>query len=98
MKSSPGEFVLKYFGTGDCNWMSRLRCFPYRGPVNDPYFVAKSYTKFAKQKRVNKTEQIFKDALIQAEQSFMSKIKMETTKNAKVRKWKLIERNKGKKI
>ena len=78
LKSSPGEFVLKYFGTGDFNWMSRLRCFPYRfvfytilhlqelievscpkktssGPVNDPYFVAQSYIKFAKKKKISKT-------------------------------------------
>ena len=93
MKSSPGEFVLSYFGTGDCNWMSRLRCFPYRGKVDDPHFVAKGHDKVAKsKKRATKTEETFKAALIQAEAVHNERRKLVPSK---VRKWRLISLNKS---
>ena len=65
------------------------------GPVNDPYFVAQSYIKFAKKKKISKTEQVFKEALIQAESAYLTKIGKKLSQGHYIRKWKQIERNKG---
>ena len=74
----------------------KLKLKNLSGPVNDPYFVAQSYVKFAKKKKINKTEEVFKEALIQAESAYLTKIGKDLPPGQyKCRKWKYIERNKG---
>ena len=52
--------------------------------------------KFAKKKKINKTEEVFKEALIQAESAYLTKIGKDLPPGQyKCRKWKYIERNKG---
>ena len=94
LKSSPGEFVLRYFGSNDYNWLSRLRCFPYRGKNDDPHFVAQNHTKLSKKKKPKKSEEQFILGLVEAEAAYQAKLDSRPKAKGKERKWKRIERNK----
>ena len=92
MKSCPGEFVIRYFGSNDYNWMSKSRCFPYRGRQDDPHFVANFYTTYTTKSKLSKNETLFKEGLIQAEKVFEGRLQV--SKPGLIRKHKEIRKNK----
>ena len=92
MKSCPGEFVIRYFGSNDYNWMSKSRCFPYRGRQDDPHFVANFYSQFINKTKLSKNETLFKEGLIQAEKVFEERLQV--NKPGLIRKHKELKRNK----
>ena len=69
LKSGPGEFVIRYLGTNEYNWMYRGRCFPYRGKEDDPHMVAVHHKEAANQKaKRNAKLKQFCDGLVEAEE------------------------------
>ena len=75
LKSGPGEFVVRYLGTNDYNWMNRGRCFPYRGKDDDPYMVAIYHKETTQKTKRNTKEQQFHDGLVEAESLLADKSK-----------------------
>ena len=95
MKSCPGEFAIRYFGSNDFNWMSKFRCFPYRGKEHDPHFVAMSYLKKnLNKKNLTKNQELFRLALMEVEKVFDRRRASDYKIELIERPWKRIEKNK----